>query len=194
MKRKTFSMSSIMLAASMLAACSQAETTTRDARVAPSPSTPATQPKSPPTEQANNAHANASHSAGSHPNDSRAAGSQTLTFDASSGDVPAFQTGAASLKSLPPTLSPQAFVGKQRMAYEVVGKIPQTIAQLPCYCHCDRGFGHKSLHTCFVDDHAAHCAVCVDEALMAYRLQTEERLTPEQIRERIVAQYRAAGY
>ena len=48
---------------------------------------------------------------------------------------------------------------------------PQLIAQLPCYCYCDRGFGHKSLHSCFVDDHAAQCAVCVDEALLAYNLQ-----------------------
>jgi hypothetical protein len=62
---------------------------------------------------------------------------------------------------------------------------------LPCYCHCDEGFGHKSLHSCFVDDHASHCAVCVDEALLAYKLQTEGGLTPEQIRERIVAQYSA---
>jgi aerobic-type carbon monoxide dehydrogenase small subunit (CoxS/CutS family) len=75
------------------------------------------------------------------------------------------------------------------MAYAAVKEIPQTIAQLPCYCHCDEGFGHKSLQTCFVDDHAAHCAVCVEEALLAYKLQKEERLSPAQIRERIIAKY-----
>jgi hypothetical protein len=107
-----------------------------------------------------------------------------------SARVPAFQTDVASLKNLPPTLSPDLFKGKQKLSYQVVKEIPETIAQLPCYCHCDRGFGHKSLHSCFVDDHAAHCAVCVDEALLAYRLQKEEKLTPEQIRERIVAQYK----
>lgn len=105
------------------------------------------------------------------------------------GEVPAFQTDPADLKSLPPTLSPELFAGKQRQGYEAAKAIPQTLAQLPCYCHCDKGFGHKSLHTCFVDDHAAHCAVCIDEALLAYQLQKGEGLRPEQIRERIIAQY-----
>jgi hypothetical protein len=108
------------------------------------------------------------------------------------GRVPAFQKTAAELRSLPPTLAPQQFSGKTRLAYQVVGQIPKTIAQLPCYCHCDEGFGHKSLHSCFVDDHASHCAVCVDEALLAYKLQTEGGLTPEQIRGRIIAQYGSA--
>ena len=103
--------------------------------------------------------------------------------------VPAFETDAASLKKLPPTLSPALFTGRQKLAYQAVREIPQTIAQLPCYCYCDKGFGHKSLHSCFVDDHAAHCAVCVDEALLAFQMQTQEKLTPQQIRERIVARY-----
>ena len=110
---------------------------------------------------------------------------------ASASRVPAFQTDAASLKNLGPTLSPEKFFGQQRAAYKAVKEIPRTIAQLPCYCHCDKGFGHKSLYTCFEDDHAAHCAVCVDEALLAYRLEKDEKLKPEQIRERIIAQYSA---
>ena len=70
-----------------------------------------------------------------------------------------------------------------------VREIPVTIAQLPCYCHCDKGFGHKSLYSCFEDDHAAHCAVCVNEALLALKLEKEQKLTPAQIRDTIVAQY-----
>ncbi|HYO98692.1 MAG TPA: CYCXC family (seleno)protein [Pyrinomonadaceae bacterium] len=105
------------------------------------------------------------------------------------GRVPRFATAPADLKNLPPVLSAAQFTGKTRMAYAAVKEIPQTIAQLPCYCYCDEGFGHKSLQTCFVDDHAAHCAVCVEEALLAYKLQKEDRLTPAQIRERIIAQY-----
>ncbi len=107
------------------------------------------------------------------------------------GEVPAFETDPASLKSLKPTLSPALFYGKQKEGYEAAKAIPKTLAQLPCYCHCDKGFGHKSLHTCFVDDHAAHCAVCIDEALLAYKLEKEEKLKPEQIRERIIAKYTA---
>lgn len=109
------------------------------------------------------------------------------------GRVPKFATSSADLKNLPPVLPASQFTGMTRMAYAAVKEIPQTIAQLPCYCHCDEGFGHKSLQTCFVDDHAAHCAVCVEEALLAYKLQKEERLTPTQIRERIIAQYGSAN-
>ncbi|HYH84184.1 MAG TPA: CYCXC family (seleno)protein [Pyrinomonadaceae bacterium] len=108
---------------------------------------------------------------------------------AHSGEVPAFITTAAELKSLKPTLAPELFAGRQRLGYEAAKAIPQTLAQLPCYCHCDKGFGHKSLQTCFVDDHAAHCAVCIDEALVAYHLEKKEGLRPEQIRERVIAQF-----
>ena len=102
--------------------------------------------------------------------------------------VPAFQV-APTRASLGPTLDPERFTGLTRDAYRAVRQIPVTIAQLPCYCHCDQGFGHKSLYSCFEDDHAAHCAVCVNEALLALRLEREQKLTPEQIREQIVAQY-----
>jgi hypothetical protein len=104
--------------------------------------------------------------------------------------IPAYQT-ATEAHDLPATLAPAKFFGKTKEAYIVAKQIPETLAQLPCYCHCDQGYGHKSLHTCFVDDHAAHCAVCVDEALLAYRLQREEKLTPEQVREIIVQKYSA---
>ena len=102
--------------------------------------------------------------------------------------VPAFQTAAAS-RDLGRTLAPDKFIGKTRDAYRVAKQIPATLAQLPCYCECDRGYGHKSLHSCFEDDHASHCAVCVDEALLAYQLQTENKMTPEQVRQRIIEKY-----
>ena len=102
--------------------------------------------------------------------------------------VPAFLV-APTRASLSPTLDPDKFTGLTRDAYRAVKQIPLTIAQLPCYCHCDEGFGHKSLYSCFEDDHAAHCATCVNEALLALSLQRDQKLTPEQIRERIVQQY-----
>ena len=102
--------------------------------------------------------------------------------------VPAYQSGT-EIRSLRPTLEPSEFIGKTREAYKVAKQIPETLAQLPCYCHCDQGFGHKSLHSCFEDDHAAHCAVCTDEALMAYELQKNQRLTTEQIRKIVIEKY-----
>lgn len=102
--------------------------------------------------------------------------------------VPAYQS-ASEARTLNPTLAPAQFVGKTRDAYRVAQQIPETLAQLPCYCHCDQGFGHKSLHSCFEDDHAAHCAVCTDEALLAYQLEKQQRLTPEQVRKIIIEKY-----
>jgi hypothetical protein len=102
--------------------------------------------------------------------------------------VPAFQDAKSASALLPPTLQPEQFFGPTREAYRVAQEIPETIAQLPCYCHCDQSMGHKSLHSCFQDTHASQCAVCVNEALIAYNLQ-RSGLTPAQIRERIIAQY-----
>lgn len=114
----------------------------------------------------------------------------TASSQPSKPQVPAFQT-VADATTLPATLNPTDFVGKTKEAYTAAKSIPATLAQLPCYCFCDRGFGHKSLHSCFVDDHASHCAVCVDEALLAYKLQKEEGMSPEKIRETIIAKYGA---
>lgn len=113
--------------------------------------------------------------------------SQTVT----EARVPAHLTTPPSKESLRPTLAPEQFTGPTRAAYMAVREIPQTIAQLPCYCYCDEGFGHKSLHSCFEDDHGAHCAVCVNEVLLAYRMEKEMKLKPAEIRERIIAQYSA---
>lgn len=103
--------------------------------------------------------------------------------------VPAFQ-GPEGAKTLEKTLDPAMFSGSVRSAYQVVKEIPETIAQLPCYCRCDTGMGHKSLHTCFVDDHAASCGICTNSALKAYKLQKERKMTPEQIREELIAEYK----
>jgi Protein of unknown function with PCYCGC motif len=102
--------------------------------------------------------------------------------------VPAHYENASSIGTLSPTLSPEQFIGPTRDAYKVAQVIPETLAQLPCYCHCDMSMGHKSLHSCYEDMHASQCAVCVSEALMAYDLQ-KNGMTPAQIRERIITIY-----
>ncbi len=128
-----------------------------------------------------------SHASSSDPvSESRSATKAPMNMD--SRQVPAHYEVPPALADLRPVLPAAQFVGKAREAYEAVKQIPATIAQMPCYCHCDRGMGHKSLHSCFEDDHAAHCAVCTNEALMAYRLQ-KEGLSPKQIRERISEQF-----
>jgi hypothetical protein len=103
--------------------------------------------------------------------------------------VPAYVTDGKALANLGPTLPPEKFFGRAREAYQIAREIPETLAQLPCYCYCDEGFGHKSLHTCYESDHSAQCATCIQEALVAYRLQKEEGLAPAQIRERIIQEF-----
>lgn len=103
--------------------------------------------------------------------------------------VPAHFADVRSMGQLPPTLPPERFFGQARLAYQVAQEIPQTLAQLPCYCYCDETLGHKSLHSCYETDHSASCATCVNEAILAYRLQKELGLTAPQIRERINAEF-----
>ena len=122
----------------------------------------------------------------------RSSGSQTVTnpnmpVTQTQARVPAFQDARSAI-NLPATLQPEQFFGPTREAYRAAKEIPETIAQLPCYCHCDQSMGHKSLHSCFQDTHASQCAVCVNEALIAYNMQ-RSGMTPAQIRERIIAQY-----
>ena len=102
--------------------------------------------------------------------------------------VPAHYDQPPSLSSLGPTLSPDKFTGITRAAYQAAKEIPQIIAQMPCYCHCDRSLGHKSLHSCFEDNRAANCATCIQEALRAYALQ-KQGLSAETIRERIIDEF-----
>ena len=108
---------------------------------------------------------------------------------AATAQVPAYQRSVESLAELPPTMRPELFEGNVRRAYQVASDIPQTLAQLPCYCHCDRGQGHKSLHSCFIDEHGANCGICINEALMAYSLHKKQNLKVDQIREQIIKSF-----
>lgn len=106
--------------------------------------------------------------------------------------IPAHYTIAPSLDELAPTLSPELFTGNQRLAYQVAQRIPQTLAQLPCYCHCDMSAGHKSLHSCFVTEHGENCGICIGEALMASQLE-RQKVPIAEIRQRIIAAYGTPG-
>ena len=59
-------------------------------------------------------------------------------------------------KPFPQTLDPKTFSSPSVVkAYQLAKDIPEILAQQPCYCYCDAGFGHKSLLHCHVDDHSA---------------------------------------
>ena len=105
---------------------------------------------------------------------------------AATGRIPAYYESPPS--TLPPTLAPELFTGNKKLAYQAAAEIPQTLAQLPCYCHCDRGHGHKSLHSCFESEHGENCGICIGEALMAHNLQ-RRGVSVSEIRKQIIAAY-----
>ena len=107
---------------------------------------------------------------------------------AAKGRVPAYYTTAPDVATLPPTLAPELFAGNQKLAYQTAKAIPQTLAQLPCYCHCDRSSNHKSLHSCFESEHGENCGICIGEALMAHNLQ-KRGVAVTEIRKQIIAAY-----
>ena len=62
---------------------------------------------------------------------------------------------AVARRETKPTLDPQLFVGKARLAHQVAREIPDVLDRLYCYCECDKHVGHKSLLSCYTDGHAA---------------------------------------
>lgn len=71
------------------------------------------------------------------------------------------------------TLSPALYTGKTANSYKAAKEIPEILDGLYCYCDCKKHHGHKSLLTCYVDNHAQYCTVCMDEALVASKLHKE---------------------
>jgi len=98
---------------------------------------------------------------------------------------------AAAAKGERPTLDPNRFFGAAHDAYEVAAKNPALLAQLHCYCGCDKEIGHQNLLDCYRDEHGAHCPVCTGEALEAAKL-ADEGLPIEQIR-RVLRDHYAQG-
>lgn len=72
-----------------------------------------------------------------------------------------------------PTLPASMFEGLTAEAYQAAADIPEVIDGLYCYCECEKHFGHRSLLTCFVDEHAVHCDICIYEALVARDLHAK---------------------
>jgi len=91
--------------------------------------------------------------------------------------VPAFHAQAPQ-GELPATLDPGLFPDPVvQNAYAAAAKIKKALYQQPCYCHCDRSQGHKSLLDCFASKHGAGCGTCIYEDFYTLRAvrQREER-------------------
>ena len=86
------------------------------------------------------------------------------------------------------TLDPRNFQGIVREAYEIAERDPALLAQLHCYCGCDKEIGHKNLLDCYRDMHGSKCAVCVGEAHDAQSMASKG-VPLEQIRDALRARY-----
>ncbi|MGH9369332.1 MAG: PCYCGC motif-containing (lipo)protein, partial [Thermoanaerobaculia bacterium] len=89
-----------------------------------------------------------------------------------------------------PILDPALFADTRiydlqvRPSYEAARKIPATIDRLHCFCECAEStqFRHKTLLTCFTDNHAAGCGICIREALLAWDLKGKDASDDEVVR------------
>jgi len=105
--------------------------------------------------------------------------------------VPHYNPAPAKGDKLEPILTRDQLWGAnsqysyQVHAYELAAKIPAVIHQQPCYCYCDRGMGHKSLHSCFSGTHGAQCGTCLQELYYTYQMNKAGK-TPAQIRAGII--------
>jgi len=86
------------------------------------------------------------------------------------------------------TLDPKNFQGNVREAYKVAERDPALLAQLHCYCGCDKAIGHKNLLDCYRDTHGSRCAICIGEAHDAESM-AGRGIPVEQIRDALRARY-----
>jgi hypothetical protein len=108
------------------------------------------------------------------------------------GTVPKYNAGPpAKGSTLPSILGREQLWGEnaqypfQSHAYELAARIPAVLHQQPCYCYCDRGMGHNSLHSCFEGAHGAQCSVCLKELYYSYSMHKKGKTTT-QIRQGIL--------
>jgi Protein of unknown function with PCYCGC motif len=101
--------------------------------------------------------------------------------------IPPYFEDPSAAGVLLPTKDPDTVTPYARAGYVVAQKDPTLLAQLPCFCYCDR-FGHKSLHDCYVSEHAESCDVCLKEAIEGEQMK-DQGMTPQEIRSVIIAKY-----
>jgi hypothetical protein len=107
------------------------------------------------------------------------------TQSSTDGRVPAYHAQAPK-GELPTTMDPGLFTDPVvQNAYAVAAKIKRVLYQQPCYCHCDRSQGHKSLLDCFASKHGSGCGTCIYEDFYAYE-QSSRGKSAAQIRAAII--------
>ena len=98
------------------------------------------------------------------------------------------ESEAQAAESLRVTLDPNRFQGDVRKAYQIAQDDPALLAQLHCYCGCDKADGHRNLLDCYRTEHGAHCEICVGEANDAEAM-AKRGMSIDQIRDALRARY-----
>ena len=78
-----------------------------------------------------------------------------------------------------PVESASFYTGKAARAYQIAAEIPKIIDSQFCYCHCKREKNHKTLLTCFTNQHGSKCNICMDEVLYSYELYKQGKTLDE---------------
>jgi hypothetical protein len=100
----------------------------------------------------------------------------------------AAQSESQAAENLRVTLDPKQFQGEVRQAYQVAQDDPALLAQLHCYCGCDKADGHRNLLDCYRTEHGAHCEICVGEANDAEAM-AKRGMSIDAIRDALRARY-----
>jgi hypothetical protein len=96
-----------------------------------------------------------------------------------SKDIPNLRGGETR-----PVLRPSRFTGKIARAYRVAQENRDLLDSLYCYCNCKPNLGHKSLLTCYTNNHAERCSICLNQALYA-NSKFKEGLVIAQVRKAV---------
>jgi hypothetical protein len=70
--------------------------------------------------------------------------------------IPPYYETAEAAKPFPQLMPPERYSDYPHIerAYRIAHRIPDVLAQQPCYCWCSK-FGHGSLLDCYASDHGA---------------------------------------
>jgi hypothetical protein len=96
---------------------------------------------------------------------------------------------------LDPKLFTTGYEPEARRGYEIAREMPATLDLLHCFCECKESpvFHHRTLLTCYTDQHAAGCGICLREAMMAADLK-KQGASDEQIEALVEGSFKTDGH
>lgn len=81
----------------------------------------------------------------------------------------------AGLDETNPLMPSSRYSSRVAWYYKRAAEIPEVLDSIYCYCKCRENprFRHKNLLTCFTDDHASECGICMSQMKMAWKMAKE---------------------